>query len=64
MVDNLSRGRQESLPRDVPLVRMDIRDPIFSSVIADFRPEVIIHQAAQVDVVAAVADPVEDASVI
>ncbi|MCS7251941.1 MAG: GDP-mannose 4,6-dehydratase [Anaerolineae bacterium] len=63
VVDNLSRGRRENLPRDVPLVIMDIRDSVLSSVIADFRPEVIIHQAAQVDVAAAVADPVEDASV-
>ncbi|WP_322798007.1 NAD-dependent epimerase/dehydratase family protein [Thermoflexus sp.] len=63
VVDNLLQGQQENLPRDVPLVRIDIRDPAFSSIVADFRPEVIIHQAAQVDVAAAVADPIEDASV-
>ncbi|WP_322798543.1 NAD-dependent epimerase/dehydratase family protein [Thermoflexus sp.] len=63
VVDNLSRGRRENLPPGVPLIVMDVRDPALRSVAADFRPEVLNHQAAQVDVAAATADPIEDASV-
>jgi UDP-glucose 4-epimerase len=42
---------------------MDIRDPALEDLVADFRPTVIHHLAAQVDVAAAVADPWHDASV-
>ncbi len=63
VLDNLSRGRRENLPPDVPLVTMDIRDPALEAVFRRFRPEALSHQAAQIDVAASVADPAEDASV-
>jgi UDP-glucose 4-epimerase len=63
VVDDLSRGSPAHLPEDVPLIRMDIRDPALEDLVADFRPTVIHHLAAQVDVAAAVADPWHDASV-
>lgn len=63
VVDNMSRGRRENLPPEIPLVVMDIRDPAFRQVVEAFRPEVLNHQAAQIDVAAAVVDPLEDASV-
>ncbi|WP_448605532.1 NAD-dependent epimerase/dehydratase family protein, partial [Thermoflexus hugenholtzii] len=63
VVDDLSRGSPAHLPEDVPLIRMDIRDPALEDLVADFRPAVIHHLAAQVDVAASVADPWHDASV-
>lgn len=42
---------------------MDIRDPVLIEVLEGFRPEAMNHQAAQIDVAAAVADPAADASI-
>ncbi|WP_448595193.1 NAD-dependent epimerase/dehydratase family protein, partial [Thermoflexus hugenholtzii] len=36
VVDDLSRGSPAHLPEDVPLIRMDIRDPALEDLVADF----------------------------
>lgn len=63
VVDDLSRGSRTHLPADIPLLVMDVRDPALEELTVDFRPAVIHHLAAQVDVAASVADPWHDASV-
>lgn len=67
VVDNLQRGSRENiagpLDKGVKLHEIDIRDPELRSVLADERPEVVMHLAAQVDVRVSVADPVLDADV-
>jgi UDP-glucose 4-epimerase len=67
VVDNLQRGSRENIagPIDqgVRLHEIDIRAPELRSVLADERPEVVMHLAAQVDVRVSVADPVLDADV-
>ncbi|MEV6866635.1 NAD-dependent epimerase/dehydratase family protein [Streptosporangium subroseum] len=64
VVDNLSRGRTARLPADIDLRQVDITDPdAITSVVADTRPEVIFHLAAQIDVRTSVTDPVHDAAV-
>ncbi len=62
VVDNLSSGRRENLPADVPLVEADIREPL-DGTFADVRPEVVCHLAAQIDVRRSVAEPDYDAAV-
>ncbi len=67
-VDDLSRGRLENLAGArtsdaFHFVRADITDPGIDAVVAEARPEVILHLAAQMDVRASVADPVHDAMV-
>ena len=61
VVDNLSRGRREQVNEAARLVVLDVAEPAFADVIADVRPEVVFHEAAQIDVRRSVRDPVSDA---
>lgn len=63
VVDNLSRGRTENVPRAVPLHMADITDAHVADIVQDFAPEAVVHLAAQMDVRASIADPVFDAQV-
>jgi UDP-glucose 4-epimerase len=67
VVDSLERGRRENLTgplgAGVPLHELDVRSPELRMLIADTRPEVVMHLAAQIDVRASVADPLHDADV-
>ncbi|WP_151641219.1 GDP-mannose 4,6-dehydratase [Corynebacterium sp. 11A] len=66
VVDNLSHGRRDNL-RDaletgqVTLLEDDVLSCDFLAVCREYRPEVIFHLAAQIDVRSSVADPVFDA---
>ncbi|WP_151529366.1 MULTISPECIES: GDP-mannose 4,6-dehydratase [Corynebacterium] len=66
VVDNLSHGRRDNL-RDaletgqVTLLEDDVLSCDFIAVCREYRPEVIFHLAAQIDVRSSVADPVFDA---
>lgn len=64
VVDDLSSGRRENLPPDVPFYEVDIRDaaklkPVFDEV----RPERVCHQAAQMSVSRSVREPAFDAQI-
>jgi UDP-glucose 4-epimerase len=59
-VDNTSTGR--NVPA-AELRRMDVADPALVTLVAELRPEVICHLAAQVSVRASVADPAYDARI-
>ncbi|AKK04088.1 NAD-dependent epimerase/dehydratase family protein [Corynebacterium epidermidicanis] len=66
VVDNLSRGRRENLQQAEQTGRMhfveaDILELDFNAFLAEHRPEVIFHLAAQIDVRNSVADPLHDA---
>ena len=68
VVDNLSSGRVENLASAltsgrVHLAEVDITGPDLEKVIAEARPEVVYHLAAQIDVRRSAADPVFDARV-
>jgi UDP-glucose 4-epimerase len=65
-VDDLSRGSSANLASAsessrFTLCSVDVTGPSLASAVADARPEVIFHLAAQIDVRASVADPLEDA---
>jgi UDP-glucose 4-epimerase len=62
VVDNLSSGRRENVPDGVPLIVSDIREPLDEE-LAEARPDVVFHLAAQIDVRRSVADPLYDADV-
>ncbi|MDX2357071.1 SDR family NAD(P)-dependent oxidoreductase [Dietzia sp. PP-33] len=69
VVDDLSRGRPENLagareagPRFV-FHELDLTDPAIGDLVAQARPEVVFHLAAQIDVRLSVEDPVHDAEV-
>lgn len=57
VVDDLSSGRRENLDPRVRLHVCDVRSDEALAAVAAERPEVICHQAAQIDVRRSVADP-------
>lgn len=61
VVDDLSRGRREQVPGGAELLVLDICDPALTDVIAQAAPEVVFHEAAQIDVRSSVRDPLADA---
>lgn len=62
-IDDLSSGRRENLSEDVDLRVMDIRDPAVRAVVADIRPDVVFHLAAQISVSISAREPQLDADV-
>ena len=63
VIDDLSSGRRENVGAAADLHRLDIRDSALRQVFAEFRPEVMYHLAAQMDVRKSVEDPLHDADV-
>jgi UDP-glucose 4-epimerase len=63
VLDDLSSGRRENVPRGATVVQQDIRAPEVREVFSRFRPDVLCHHAAQMDVRRSVADPAFDADV-
>ncbi|MFC1499891.1 NAD-dependent epimerase/dehydratase family protein [Candidatus Zixiibacteriota bacterium] len=64
IIDNLSTGEKALLPPDAAFFEGDIRDEGFvRKVFAEFKPEVLDHHAAQMDVRKSVEDPRYDADV-
>jgi UDP-glucose 4-epimerase len=61
-LDDLSKGRRDRVAGD--LAQVDIRDAAaLAAAVAEHRPHVILHLAAQADVRVSVADPAADAAV-
>lgn len=64
ILDDLSSGRMENIPESASFIKCDIRDgDAVRRAFAEFRPDVVNHHAAQIDVRKSVEDPVYDASV-
>ncbi len=61
VIDNLSSGKKENVPAAARLVLCDIASDTAVEAVRTFRPEIVSHHAAQVNVRASVADPVFDA---
>jgi UDP-glucose 4-epimerase len=63
VIDNLSSGFKANVPKGVSLHELDVRDPAVEKVLIGFRPDVLCHHAAQLDVRKSVSDPMFDADV-
>jgi UDP-glucose 4-epimerase len=63
VVDDLSTGTRENLNARVRFWQADIRDTSLDGVVAEFRPEIISHHAAQMSVAVSVRDPRMDAEI-
>lgn len=61
VVDNLSTGRREFVPAAAQFFPYDIKDGLTYELILDWRPQTIIHHAAQMSVQVSVSDPLLDA---
>ena len=62
-IDDLSSGRSENVPEGVALHVLDARGAMLVALLERFRPEAVLHLAAQMDVRRSVAEPLFDASV-
>ncbi|MGB9826563.1 MAG: NAD-dependent epimerase/dehydratase family protein, partial [Desulfofundulus sp.] len=64
VVDDLSSGKKENLPEEVPLYQVDIADAEAVGRVFDLvRPEKVVHQAAQISVSRSVREPGLDARI-
>lgn len=63
VVDNFHAGVRDCLNSGAGFVELDIRKPELENVMREFRPEVVNHLAAQIDVRRSVEDPMFDADV-
>lgn len=64
IIDNFETGFRENIPAGAKLFEIDIRDAdAVSRAFDEFRPDVVSHHAAQLDVRKAVSDPGYDADI-
>jgi UDP-glucose 4-epimerase len=63
VLDNLTTGKKENLNPRAQFIQADLRAKELPALIADFRPEIIDHHAAQIDVRKSVSDPLYNAEV-
>lgn len=63
VIDNLSSGKKEHVPEAARFVLCDVASDTAVEAVRTFRPEIVNHHAAQINVRASVADPQFDAQV-
>ena len=63
VLDDLSTGREENVPPGAELLRLDVRSEQAAIRVEEGGFDLLVHQAAQMDVRRSVADPVHDASI-
>jgi len=63
IVDDLSTGKRENLNPHAVFHHLDIRDERVGDIFRSFKPEAVVHHAAQMDVRRSVREPVYDADV-
>ncbi len=63
VLDDLSRGHAENVPKGAHFIRADIRSPEARATLANGRFDVLNHHAAQIDVRVSVEQPAYDAGI-
>jgi len=63
VIDDLSTGQKRNLNPSAKISAIDIADPKAAKLIAEIKPDVLNHHAAQMDVRRSVADPSFDARI-
>ncbi len=61
IADNLSTGNLNNLNKKAKLYQVDILSPEFENVFKDFGPEIVYHEAAQIDIQKSIKDTFFDA---
>ena len=62
-IDDLSSGKMSNLPDGFDLRQMDLRNPAVRDVVAEIRPDVVLHLAAQISVAVSAREPLLDAEI-
>ena len=61
VLDDLSSGKRSNLPAGVPLFQVDLRNrSAVRETLAEFKPELVSHQGAQISVAVSVREPYLD----
>lgn len=60
IIDDLSTGRSENVPEQAWMRTLDILDPAFPALVAEFAPQAVVHLAAQASVAESLRDPDRD----
>ncbi len=63
IVDDLSNGRKENIPEKAAFYKVDIRDKALEDVFKKEKPDIVIHNAAQLSVRVSVEEPLLDADI-
>jgi len=63
IVDDLSNGKEENINKEAKFYRCDIRDKQIPNIFEKERPQIVIHNAAQISVRISVEDPASDADI-
>ncbi|TET15065.1 MAG: SDR family NAD(P)-dependent oxidoreductase [Actinobacteria bacterium] len=63
IVDDLSNGKKENVPEEAKFYKCDIRDKKLYSIFEEEKPDIVIHNAAQLSVRVSVEDPLMDADI-
>ena len=63
VIDNLYTGNKEFVHSKAQFVELDIRYPNLYSVLEEFRPDYIFHEAAQTEVSTSMSDPMLDCDI-
>jgi len=63
IVDDLSNGREENIPCKAAFYKVDVRDKKLDDVFRKEKPDIVIHNAAQLSVRVSVEQPLLDADI-
>ncbi len=63
IVDDLSSGKKENIPKEAKFYRCDIRSKEIHHILKSEKPDAVIHNAAQISVRVSVDDPMMDADI-
>jgi len=63
IIDDLSSGKEEYINKNAHFIKEDIRSPNVKSLMKSFKPSVVFHLAAQIDVRISLKNPLRDADI-
>jgi len=63
VIDNLSTGKESNINKQSDFYQLDVRSKQIEDVFRNFKPEIVNHHAAQIDVRKSVEDPITDADI-
>lgn len=62
IIDNISSGSLDNIPKHVKFYEIDICNPEFIDIVLNEKPDIINHHAAQIDIQFSIQNPIQDAN--
>jgi UDP-glucose 4-epimerase len=63
IIDDLSNGKEENIPKKAKFYKIDIRDKEIQKIFKEEKPDIVIHNAAQINVRMSLEQPLVDADI-